>query len=183
MNNRTKLFHINMLKKYEDRETAAASVAAVSSLQDGAEGEKIPFLHLKQEQTFETSINQLAYLRKIKMVRLLCEECQDIFSDFPGKTDLVECRLELTSTTPVHLRQYPIHFALQQPIEEVRDMLRLDVIERSTSPYNAPLVAVRKPDNTIRLCVDYREFRTEEVLLQIRFHERILANTHGTRML
>lgn len=36
-------------------------------------------------------------------------------------------------------------------------MLRLGVIERSCSPYNAPLLPVRKPDNTIRPCVDYRE--------------------------
>lgn len=114
VNNKTKLFHINMLKKYEERETATASVAAVSSLEDEAEGEEIPYLPMKQEQTFkDISISPSLSTEQSQAARLLCEEYQDIFSDLPGKTNLVECQLKLTSTTPVQVRQYPIPFALQ----------------------------------------------------------------------
>lgn len=35
-------------------------------------------------------------------------------------------------------------------------MLKLDVIEASKSPYNSPLVPVKKPDNTYRVCIDFR---------------------------
>ncbi|XP_072143700.1 uncharacterized protein [Dermacentor andersoni] len=41
--------------------------------------------------------------------------------------------------------------------KEVQEMLKMGVVERSKSPYHAPIVVVKKPDNTIRLCVDFRE--------------------------
>lgn len=75
-----------------------------------------------------------------------------------GKTDLVECRMEFTSTTALYVRQFPLLFALEEVIEaEVQDMLRLGVIKMSQSAYNAPLLPVKKPDNTTHPCVDYRE--------------------------
>lgn len=156
---KTKLFHINMLKKYEERQPISAFVAAVNIIEDGTDSEEIPFFSAKQEQTFEDiCVFPGLTPEQRQQVHSLCSQFHDIFSDLPGKTDLVECKLNVTSATPVHVRQYPVPFAFQEPIEnEVQDMLRLGVIERSTSPYNAPLLAIRKPDNTIRVCVDFRE--------------------------
>lgn len=37
-------------------------------------------------------------------------------------------------------------------------MLRMGVIEKSKSPYHAVIVVVKKPDSTIRLCIDFRVF-------------------------
>lgn len=165
---KTKLFHINMLKKYEKRQQASAFVAAVNIIEDGADGEELPFFPAKQEQTFkDVCISPGLTPKRRQEAQSLCKQFQDIFSDLPGKTDLVECELTLTSMTPVHVRQYPVPFALQEPIEnEVQDMLRLGVIERSTAAYNAPLLAIRKPDNTIRVCVDFRELN--KILLEDR---------------
>ncbi|XP_077560624.1 uncharacterized protein LOC144175419 [Haemaphysalis longicornis] len=156
---KTTLFHVNMLKKYEERKPTSSSVAAINTIEDGIEGEEIPFLPLQQQQSFkDVCISNSLSSSQTQEAQQICEDYREIFSDLPGKTDLVECRLELTSTTPVHVRQYPLPFALEEVIEaEVQDMLRLGVIERSQSPYNAPLLPVKKPDNTIRPCVDYRE--------------------------
>lgn len=43
---------------------------------------------------------------------------------------------------------------------EVNDMLQLGVIERSNSPYNSPLVLVKKPDKTYRACIDFRRINS-----------------------
>ena len=34
---------------------------------------------------------------------------------------------------------------------------KLGVIERSEAPYDTPLVLVKKPDNTYRVCVNFKE--------------------------
>ena len=54
------------------------------------------------------------------------------------------------------LRRLP--FALEQPVEdEIQRLIAADVIEPiNSSPYVSPIVVVRKKDNSIRLCVDYR---------------------------
>merc|ERR1712030_212377 len=39
---------------------------------------------------------------------------------------------------------------------EVEDMLRLGVIERSDSPYGHPIVMVKKADGSNRFCIDFR---------------------------
>jgi len=37
--------------------------------------------------------------------------------------------------------------------KEIDDLLEMGVIERSEAPYASPLVLVKKPDNTYRVCV------------------------------
>jgi transposase InsO family protein len=40
---------------------------------------------------------------------------------------------------------------------QVEDLLRLGLIEPSSSPYGAPVLFVQKKDGTLRMCVDYRQ--------------------------
>ena len=54
-----------------------------------------------------------------------------------------------------HPRRYPI--GQRQIVEdELNKMLEQDIIEPSSSPWAANVVLVRKKDNTVRFCVDYR---------------------------
>jgi len=41
--------------------------------------------------------------------------------------------------------------------KELDDMLKLRIIEPSTSSYSSPIVVVRKPDGSNRFCVDFRK--------------------------
>lgn len=165
-----KVFHVNMLKKYEERETTSPHQVAAVNTTSATPGEEansesndsedtIPSLSLCQTQTAsDVKISPKLQTDQLQQVRQLCEEFADIFSDLPGKTQLVECSLDLVIEKPVHVPQYPIPLALRENVEkEVQEMLRMGIIEKSKSPYHAPIVVVKKPDNTIRLCIDFRE--------------------------
>ena len=65
------------------------------------------------------------------------------------------------------------------------NMLKYGVIEPSTSPYNSPVVLVRKKDNTYRFCIDFRrlnaitKFDTEPMGNQ----EDLIAKLRGDKYL
>lgn len=40
---------------------------------------------------------------------------------------------------------------------EVDRMLEEDIIETSDSPWNSPIVIVKKKDGTLRFCIDFRK--------------------------
>ncbi|XP_077551257.1 uncharacterized protein LOC144164889 [Haemaphysalis longicornis] len=167
---KSKVFHVNMLKRYEDRKpspSVQASVAIttndVCSGPDGTEGcgtEDCPLSVPTRRTQTATDVKLAAALDDTQLTeaRSLLQQYETIFSDLPGKTNLVTCALSLTSEKPVHIPQFPVPLALLEAIEsEVQEMLRMGIIEKSQSPYHAPIVVVRKPDGTIRLCIDFRE--------------------------
>ena len=61
--------------------------------------------------------------------------------------------------TPVYVPQYRVPFKAKEIIEEqVSELLSQGVIEPSTSPFNSPLLLVKKPKGDgYRFCVDYRK--------------------------
>ena len=81
---------------------------------------------------------------------------RDIFSELPGTTDLGEHAIDVTTNEAVRVKQYPMPYSTRQIIkDEVQNMLKYGVIEPSTSPYNSPVVLVRKKDGTYRFCIDF----------------------------
>ena len=53
---------------------------------------------------------------------------------------------------------YPTAYKMQEIVDkEVDDLLKMGVIKRSEAPYASPLVLVKKPDNTYRVCVNFKE--------------------------
>ncbi|XP_065197542.1 uncharacterized protein LOC135829063 [Sycon ciliatum] len=96
-----------------------------------------------------------------RSVQDLLSEYADCVSTGPfdtGHTDVFTHTINTAGAPPVRLapRRLPIH--QQQEVREHIDNLRdHDIIRPSNSPWSAPIVVVRKPDNSIRLCVDYRQ--------------------------
>ena len=88
----------------------------------------------------------------------ILKDFPDVFTDIPGKTNLVECDITLTSQEPVKVKQYPMPYSMTDDLKkEVQQMLELGVIEHSESPYNFPIVMIRKKDRTNRCCIDFRQ--------------------------
>ena len=90
----------------------------------------------------------------------LLQEHAEVFSSTPGRAqvDPFSIRLEqdaLPSSRPPY--QVPIHLR-EEVNTQIDQLLQNNIIESSNSTdWCSPIVPVRKPDKSIRLCVDYRE--------------------------
>ena len=82
-----------------------------------------------------------------------------------GRTDLVKHDIKTTTDKPIRQppRRFPIH-QREEGEKQVQEMLKNEIIELSSSPWASPVVLVKKKDNSIRFCIDYR--RLNEVTVK-----------------
>ena len=171
-----KTFHINMMKKWYEREkeekteqeyndetdsvneTSFHSLCIIASKEEDSTYTEIenPLL-IPQESVNDIKMDSLLSEEQRQELLRVCEEFDDVLTDIPGRTSLIEHSVVLNSETPVYKRPYTMPYAVRQKVEEeVRNMLNAGIVEKSKSAYGAPIVVVQKKDNSIRLCIDYR---------------------------
>lgn len=86
----------------------------------------------------------------------LVQEFADRFPGQFGCTDLVVHVIETTNEKPINLPPYQASPAKQAVIEQqIEKMVKDDVIEPCSSPWEFPVVIVKKPDGEPRFYVDY----------------------------
>ena len=180
-----KMFHANMLRKYLVRKTidngmvilcgcrhleiATGGMAENDSLEETDTCEErsddIKYCPLRATQTWKdvkisTDLNE----DQQREVRQLLEEYSDVLTDIPGKTNLAECNIELTDDIPFRVKAYPVPYALKKEMDkEVSEMMNADIIESSVSEYASSPVVVRKPDGSVRYCIDFRKLNAKTV--------------------
>ena len=163
--NHTKLFHANLLRRYIDREprdgNAGVRVVIVDSEDEPSDlyATAIPLYPLQAEESYRDVVIATTLTEaQQQQVRQFChDEAAETLTDLPGCTTLDECGLALLDTTPIRIRQYPLPMAkIDIVCKEVKQMLKLGVIEPSNSPYSSPIVLVTKKDGSVRFCIDYR---------------------------
>ena len=92
--------------------------------------------------------------------QLLLEEA-DAFAqndeDIGSIPDL-QMNIQLNETTPVQKNYVAVPRPLYPEVKAyIEDLLNRNFIRKSKSSYSSPVVCVRKKDQSLRLCVDYRE--------------------------
>ena len=102
-----------------------------------------------------------------QMLQTVLMKWSDVFSthDFDlGHTDKVKHQIKLTDNTPIkvpHRRVPPGMYAELRTL--IKDMLHEGHIRPSESPWAFPVVLVRKKDNSLRFCVDYRQLNARTI--------------------
>lgn len=168
MPDKQRTFHANLLKKYIAREEpeiihAAASFRHITSSvidDDVEEGMiEVKLLPIEQTEKFtDVSVCENRTEQQKQQINSLLHKYSDVLTDVPGRTELMQHSVKLTTNDAIYSKAYPVPFATQETVrKEIDSMLKLGVIERSDSKYASPIVLVKKKDGSIRFCVDFRK--------------------------
>lgn len=92
-------------------------------------------------------------------------QLKEVMSSFPsyskdglGRTSVLEHEIDVGKSKPVKQRYYAISPIKQEQLcGEIDRMLKNDIIEESSSSWCSPVVAVAKPNGSVRLCLDLRK--------------------------
>ena len=122
----------------------------------------ISSVHLAQSPTGDQlpKISDSLSFEQQRGLRQLIEKYQDVFSKEGNPnsgTSLVEHEIHTTGP-PTRLsfhRQNPLVREIEQ--QQVKEMLRDEVIRPSTNPWDSPVVMVKKKVGFMRFCVDFRK--------------------------
>jgi hypothetical protein len=103
----------------------------------------------------------------------LLDSYTDIFNDVPGKTTLLEHKIEiLPGTKPVKMSPYRANPMKMDLIKkEIEDMKSMGIIKDSCSPWASPILLVPKSDGTVRFVTDFRIVNAVTVRVLIRSRE------------
>jgi len=119
----------------------------------------VKFGHVKLPE-IEIFDEHLTANQKEEVIRLL-EEYSDVFANESGPIGTatgVQHNIPLTTEHPIRIpyRRIPPN-QVPEVKEHIGKLCEQGVIAPSVSPYSAAIVVVRKRDNTLRLCIDYRQ--------------------------
>ncbi|XP_067944465.1 uncharacterized protein [Watersipora subatra] len=165
MEGEEKTFHANLLKKYYDRAEDKADYALCARITSADLSSKntssneyedvIPTLNREGANALNYGY-QLNSSEKEEVYKIV-SQFKEVFNDIPGSTSIIEHKINLTSEEPIKQKPYPVPYALREQLQkDLDEMETLGIIQKSQSPYSAPIVLVPKPDGSKRICVDYQ---------------------------
>ena len=192
-------YHANMLKQYVERKTVTShcllSAEANVTVDEETDTEEFglddcSFPTAKQPQSYnDVSVSYALTSEQRAEVEALIEQYPDVLTSVPGRTDLIQHDIKLSTSEPIRSKGYPVPFRACDVMDsEIKEMLELGVIEKSVSPYSSPVVLVPKKDGSVRFCIDFRklnkvtEFDAEPMPNMEEVINRMSGNKFFTRM-
>ena len=156
---RNRLFHVNLLKKW--KEQMEMSFSACFSEAEDIDGFETPY-HPQPEATEtwkDVHVNEDLSDEQKQDVEKLLKQYQNIFTGLPGHTSVIKHDITIMEGT-VAIRQRPYCVPESQKAgvkKEIDWRLAQGIIQPSKSPWASLLVIVKKRYGKLCLCVDYRK--------------------------
>ncbi len=74
-----------------------------------------------------------------------------------GHLKTFEHDIEVYQRRPIYVRPYKIPHSVENVVEKkITELVEMGILKECCSPWNFPLIPVKKKSGDIRLCVDYR---------------------------
>ena len=176
-NDKPKLFHINLLKKYHRRTSSTTADGIDETVSEPSKN--VPFLPVNNcvireegdgegeivtvgSQDCEGDLDEVIICSslapsQVSQVTDILHKYKSVISNKPGCTEALMHEIKVKSETIIRPKQYPIPAHLQSHFEaEVDSLLEMGIIRPSNSPHSSPRLLVRKPDGSHRLAIDFR---------------------------
>ena len=118
------------------------------------------------EHIRKIDLSNLSASQKQSAFRLLSEESESFSKndDDIGSVPELKLGINLTDKTPVQKNYVAVPRPLYPEVKAyIEDLLNRNFIRKSNSSYSSPVVCVRKKDQSLRLCVDYRALNQKTV--------------------
>ena len=167
-----KLIHVNLLKKFHEREKlidtntgiTLLTLSEVNETDENTDLFKIPELTLKNTNS-NFDLSKVATEKQPALKKLL-QKYKDVFSDVPGRTNLIEHQIQLQpDTRPIKQQPYRVNPIKAEKIStEIQDMLNMGIISESTSPWSSPIILIPKKDGSVRFTIDYRKVNSKSYI-------------------
>ena len=167
------MYHANLFKKYFAQEEINDAAVGMSATITGAvahETTEIETPHDNNDDLVEIG----GYISKETLADVtvapslnetqqeefmdLARQYSDLCTEAPGTTNLIQHHIKLTTDESIRCKPYPLPYSMREDLKKYIDsMIKMRVIRESHSSYAAPVVIVKKRDQTNRVCVDYRK--------------------------
>ena len=153
-------------KEFDFRQVAVDEVEVNIGFEPGVKSD----LDESNESPFPVDLSHLVDVcskTQLGKLRALLEKHAKVFAtddESLGYTETVRHRIRLKDDIPVSQPYRGIPPTQYEEVKEhIKKLLRKGIIKESMSPYVSPIVLVRKKDQSLRLCVDYRHLIAKTV--------------------
>ncbi|GFX55012.1 retrovirus-related Pol polyprotein from transposon 412 [Trichonephila clavipes] len=157
------VFHVNMLKPYYKRAEIINMINSRAKEGSNELEENFPCIDSSpnifdfDEITKHSQLGNRLNVQQIEKLKEIICRYSKIFSNEPGKTHLVEHDIELINDVPIRTKPYRMSARQTDLLQEIRKMLKYQVIEIGESDYASPMILVETTGRDPRLCIDYRK--------------------------
>ena len=170
VDNVEKLFHINNLRLYPTPKVQ------INESDDTQEDENNIMLVdeqfnslIQNDELFNSILTNTDKINTIDLTHVKCKEHRDklqqilnkystVISEKPGRTNIIQHEIHLSEYTPFKSKVYTVPQMLRTKVEtELTSLLNEGLIQPSQSQFSSPMVLVKKKNNDIRICCDYRK--------------------------
>ena len=156
-----KLVHANLLKMCKTQANGQVLISIKETVEEEESFKvKEPSVRLNNSNVFQNLYKKLINLNcsQAQEIQKVLSKFSDLCGDVPTVTPMVECKLNLKPGTEP--RSQPPYRTSPQKREvmrkEVDFLLDNGFAEEASSPWASPCILVAKPDNSYRMCTDFR---------------------------